>query len=103
MVSISGFVTAQKVDCASPHYWETYASGILSPTTASANMSDVAKDTEVTSTCTDKQLKAYTSKQATFTVDVIPPSEAAFAAGQRGFSCVATVEGAGETTGSIKS
>ena len=103
MVSISGYVTAQKVACTSPHYWETYASGILDATTASSNMSDVTKDLTVTSTCTDKQLKAYTSKQATFSVDVIPPSEAAFAAGQRGFACVAGVEGAGEVTGSIKS
>ena len=102
IVSISGYVTASKVACTSPHYWETYASGLLASTTPSSNMSDVSKDATVTSTCTDAALKAYTSKAATYTVEVIPPSEAAFAAGQRGFACVATVEGSGETTGSIK-
>jgi tRNA A-37 threonylcarbamoyl transferase component Bud32 len=102
IVSISGYVQAQKLACTSPHSWETYASGVLLPTTASSNMSDVSADYTVTSTCTQKELKAYTTKQVTFTVDIIPPSEAAFAAGQRGFSCVATVAGAGETTGSIK-
>ncbi len=102
IVAISGYVQAQKIACTSPHYWETYASGVLSPTTASSNMADVEKDYAVTSTCTPKELKAYTTKSVAFTVEIIPPSEAAFAAGQRGFSCVASVEGAGETTGSIK-
>ena len=102
IVTIAGYVQARQIACTSPHYWETYASGVLESTTTSANMSDVAKDYSVTSTCTDKQLKAYTSKQVALSVEVIPPSEAAFAAGQRGFSCVASIEGAGETTGSIK-
>lgn len=102
IVSISGYVQAQKLACASPHSWETYASGLLAASTASANMSDVAEDPTVKATCTRAALKAYTTKSATYTLEIIPPSEAAFGAGQRGFSCVATVDGAGETTGSIK-
>lgn len=101
-MSISGYVQAQKIAYTSPHYWETYASGVLEATTTSSNMADVAKDYSVTSTCTPKELKAYTAKLVAFSVEIIPPSEAAFAAGQRGFSCVASPEGAGETTGSIK-
>ena len=102
LVSISGYVQAQKVACTSPHYWETYASGLLDPTISSSNMADVEGDSVVAATCTAANLRAYTSKPGNYVFEVIPPSEAAFAAGQRGFSCVASVQGAGEVTGSIK-
>ncbi len=102
LVSISGYVQAQKIACTSPHYWETYATGTLEDAITSSNMADVQGDSNVTATCTETALAAYTSKKATYSLEIIPPSEAGFNAGQRWFACVASVQGAGQVTGSIK-
>ena len=90
------------VDCADPHSWETYASGLLDASTPSSNMTDVEADPNVVGACTPSALEAYTTRAADLTVDIIPPSEVAFAGGVRGFSCVATVTGSGPTTGSLR-
>ncbi|MFV0451513.1 MAG: protein kinase domain-containing protein [Propioniciclava sp.] len=103
IVSIAGHVSAQQTDCAEPHLWETFASGLLDPLTPSATLDDVFEDPNVQLSCTADALADYTNTRTDdLEVAVIPPSEVAFAGGSRGFACVATVTGSGPTTGSLK-
>ncbi len=96
-------VTSSPLDCADPHYWETYASGILDPNTATPYATDLAKDPVVLSTCTKAALKNYLpTKKGAFQLSVIPPDQLAWAAGERGFSCVAAAKSAGEVTGPLR-
>ena len=56
-------------------------------------------------TCTTEALADYLDAVAVdpaqFSVAVVPPSEAQFLAGLRGFACVVSPTGAGEITGSL--
>ncbi|MET3805170.1 serine/threonine protein kinase [Nakamurella sp. UYEF19] len=104
LVNISGQVTSEEVACDQPHYWEAYATGVLSPQTATPYAKDAYKDPVVLRTCTQDALKAYLGPQShgTFNIDLLPPSAVDFSAGHKGFWCVASVPGAGEVTGSLK-
>lgn len=91
IVTISGNVSASPVPCDGGQAWETYASGLLPEDAVSARADDVAASPEVQAACTTELLVAHLGADvdpATVTLEVIPPSEAAFLAGERGFSCV---------------
>ncbi len=105
LVNVSGQVTSQSVPCSRPHYWEAYAVGVLAPATATPLAKDVAHDPMVQKTCTATALKSYLgpSSAGTFNLDTLPPTMASFAGGARGFWCLASVPGAGQVTGSLKS
>ncbi|PWD50982.1 kinase [Serinibacter arcticus] len=104
LVVIGGNVSADPRSCTEPHRWESYATGYLDGTTESARVDDVAADPAVVAACTLEALGTYLgapADPAAWRLDVVPPSEAAFLAGDRGFSCiVAPVDGA-ERTSSI--
>lgn len=105
LVIISGNVSATPVPCSDPHRWETYAAGELDPATASAREEDAAADPSVTATCTPAALEAFLGAPvdvAAYNLAIVPPSEAAFYAGERAFSCVVTPIDGGERTGSLR-
>ncbi|SDP32079.1 Serine/threonine protein kinase [Nakamurella panacisegetis] len=104
LVDISGTKTARQIPCSEPHYWEAYAAGLLDPSTPTPYDDDVAKDKVVKQICTQKALKSYVGANVhgTFNIDVVPPRELAFAQGDRAFYCVASRDGAGEVTGSVR-
>jgi hypothetical protein len=96
-------VTSSTIDCTKPHFWETYASGILDPGTQTPYAEDLATDPVVLDTCTKAALKDYVpGKKGAFDVSVIPPDQLAWTAGDRGFSCVAAAKSAGEVTGPLR-
>lgn len=85
-VTIANRTTAAPVACTKPHSWETYASGLLDKATSSSADDAVAADPVVTATCTKKNLTDYlgTARADSLLISVIPPSEVAFAQGERG-------------------
>ena len=105
MVDISDHITAAAVpSCGQTHYWEAYATGVLSPSTATPYASDLAKDPVVKTTCTQSALAAYlgSAGHGTFDTDVIPPTDTDFLEGRKSFYCVAARHSAGEVTGSLR-
>ena len=104
LVNISGIQTARGAPCAEPHYWEVYARGILSATTASVDLDVVMADPRVAATCSAAALQRYLggASPGGFDREVLPPTEASFAAGSKGFTCLAARSGAGEVTGSLR-
>ncbi|GMA32817.1 serine/threonine-protein kinase [Litorihabitans aurantiacus] len=105
IVSISGNVTASPTSCAQPHAWESYAVGSLDEGAASARSDDVAADPQVLATCTPDALETYLGRAvdpASVRLEVIPPSEAAFLAGERGFACVVAPTDGGDLTASMR-
>lgn len=101
IVSIGGGIAAREVSCEEEHVWETYASGLLDEATTSASADDVSADPKVAATCTIAALADYIGNDdvADLWVSVIPPSEAEFLAGARGYACVV---GGGTSTGSLQ-
>ena len=105
MVEVGDHISAASVSsCSQPHYWETYATGILASSTATPYTSDLAKDAVVKATCTQSALAAYlgSAGHGTFDTDVIPPTDVDFLQGRKGFYCVAARHDAGEVTGSLR-
>ncbi len=105
LVNISGQLSAESAPCTRPHYWETYAVGVLSPATPSPLAKDVVRDPVVAKTCTAAALKSYLgpASAGTFNLDTLPPTIADFVNGAKGFWCLASIPGAGQVTGSLKS
>ena len=102
LVTISGFYTANQVDCSEEHAWEAFAYGSLDDDIASANIDDVANDPAVIEACTYANLGTYTGLPAdTFDIQVLPPSEASFEGGSRLFHCLASTPES-TTTGSFR-
>lgn len=104
LVNISGIQTARGALCTEPHYWEVYARGILSATTASVELDVVLADPRVAATCSAAALQRYLGGASVSGYDreVLPPTEGSFAAGSKGFTCLAARSGAGEVTGSLR-
>lgn len=101
LVSISGYYTYREASCADPHPWEAYRMGSLTDDVASANIDDVLEDPAVQATCTSAALEEYTGLGIDeVDLQVLPPSEAAFATGSRMFYCVAST--GSDSAGSFK-
>ncbi|MFN8190410.1 MAG: serine/threonine-protein kinase [Nocardioidaceae bacterium] len=95
-------VTAASTSCDSWHYWETFASGVLT-TATTPYLDQVQADPEVRDLCTKAELRRYVGGSAKgFEIAVIPPSDVGWGSGDRGFSCVASHRHDGEVTGSIR-
>jgi len=99
--NIGNEVSAATVSCEEWHYWETFASGVLS-TATTPYLDQVQADPGVRDTCTKAELRTYVGGSAKgFEIAVIPPDLIAWESGERGFSCVASHKHDGEVTGSI--
>ncbi|WP_235737000.1 serine/threonine-protein kinase [Nocardioides alcanivorans] len=106
MTNMNGQITANEGDCADDHYYETFASGLLDPEIETPYLRDLVQDPNVVATCTEQALLDYLGDtdrhdDKTLSVDVFPPDVIAFTRGERGFSCVVSVDGEGTRTGSL--
>ncbi len=90
--------------CADAHDWEAYATGVLDPSTPSAAPADVLADPNVRKNCDSAHLQAYVGSGTggKFNTEVLPPSDAEFARGNRGFWCLAHPAGKSNYTGSFR-
>ncbi|SHJ00575.1 Serine/threonine protein kinase [Actinomyces denticolens] len=88
ITSISGQSSAKAVDCSQSHSWRVFAVGTLAPSTASGSDDSLVADAEVLATCTTAAAEASGYAEADAALTVLGPSEAAWQAGKRGFSCL---------------
>ena len=81
--------TAKAVSCSKNHSWTVFAVGTLDPSTPSSLDDDMAQDPQVARMCRIDFARALipdiNEDAQTY---VLGPSEAQWAAGQRGFSCL---------------
>ncbi len=96
--------SAAEVPCSTPHYWEAFATGVLSAATTSPYLDEVAADPAVRATCTRKALDQYLGpkRKGAFEIEVLPPRDFDFLQGNRGFRCLTTQKGKGAVTGSLR-
>lgn len=103
IVNVAGTITAKPVQsCTEKHYWETFAVGYLATDIDSPAEWDIQLDPAVQQLCNATVLFDYTGDSKKYQIAVIPPRDAAFAAGDRRFACVAAPEKGGVQTRSLK-
>ena len=96
LVVISGSATAGPLPCDQSHYWQTFAIAILPAGVQTYSQPMVAADPTVRKVCSQavmlssRQGQARHLPAADWEIQVLPPSEAAFASGARAYRCLAT-------------
>ncbi|HEX5298012.1 MAG TPA: hypothetical protein VFW50_13575 [Streptosporangiaceae bacterium] len=99
LVVISGSATAGPLPCDQSHYWQTFAIAILPAGVQTYSQPMVAADPTVRKVCSQavmlssRQGQARHLPAADWEIQVLPPSEAAFASGARAYRCLATQTG----------
>jgi serine/threonine protein kinase len=97
MVVIVGQVTIERQPCEDLHRWETFAIAPLPRDALTSSQKTLAAHPAVKKLCStdvmlaSRRANAPTIPVAEWSVDVLPPSEAAFADGSRVYRCVAAV------------
>jgi hypothetical protein len=95
LVVISGNATAAPLPCAEPHYWQTFAVGILPAAVRTFDQNIVQADPTVERVCSARVLaqsrrgKALLIPVSDWDIEVLPPDETAFDSGARAYRCVA--------------
>jgi hypothetical protein len=95
IVEIAGNTTVQSLPCTGPHVWETFAIGILPAAAATFDTDVVAADPTVKAVCSLRVLlrsrlgAAQRMPAGAWTIQVLPPDEAAFDSGARAYRCLA--------------
>ncbi|MEW9528103.1 protein kinase [Microbispora sp. NPDC049125] len=99
LVSVAGDVTARPVACGRTHAWETFAIARLPADLTSSDEDTVARNPTVAGLCSMATLLRSRRGQAAsvaagrWSAEVLPPSAARFAAGDRTYRCVGRVTG----------
>jgi serine/threonine protein kinase len=97
-----GVVTASPLPCTGQHTWQTFAIGIMPSSAASFNVNTVQANSTVAAVCSYAVLlssrvgDARKIPQSQWTIQVVPPDEAAFDTGVRTYRCLASL-GYGES------
>jgi serine/threonine protein kinase len=97
VVEVAGDTTAHSLPCTGDHVWETFAIGILPAAASTSDETIVAKDPTVRAVCSLRVLlrsrsgAALKIPAASWTIQVVPPDEAAYSSGARAYRCLAHV------------
>jgi Protein kinase domain len=97
MTVVSGSATARSLPCTRPHYWETFAIGILPSDARTFDQPTLEKNPVISAVCSLRVMLASRHGRglripaSAWRVDVLPPTEAAFYSGTRTYRCVANV------------
>jgi hypothetical protein len=95
LVIAAGEASAGQVPCTQPHYWQTFAIAILPTTAQTSDQPMVAADPTVKAVCALSVLMASRQSGArrlpgpAWTIEVLPPDEAAYDSGARAYRCLA--------------
>jgi serine/threonine protein kinase len=98
-VDIEGAITINSLPCAGPHSWQTFAIGIMPANSATFNADTLQADPTVRAVCSAPVLMRSRAGQASgvprrkWTIQVVPPDEAAFDSGVRTYRCIARDNG----------
>ena len=95
VVEISGVISARPLPCAQPHSWQTFAIAIMPSESATYNVNIVQANSTVQALCSTKVLLASRTGAAlpvppsAWSIQVMPPDEAAYDTGVRTVRCLA--------------
>jgi hypothetical protein len=95
-----GVASAPKVACTSAHTWEAYGLVDLPNDVAGVDYQSVKSNVVVRKACNSGTLTLLDFNLATWQVDVLPPTAAAFASGERTVRCLAGPGSGQQSTGS---
>jgi serine/threonine protein kinase len=84
-----GEVQARSLPCTGPHTWEVFALGTLPSDLSGIGYSGIRGSQNVARLCNPATLTLVDLQAASWQIDVLPPSPAAFAGGDRTFRCLA--------------
>jgi hypothetical protein len=84
-----GVATAKSLACTATHTWEVFALGILPAGVTSVDYQTVRGSDAVRGLCSSSTLGLVNITAVLWQIDVLPPTPAAFAAGDRTFRCLA--------------
>jgi hypothetical protein len=102
LVENEGVITASALPCTGQHTWQTFAIGIMPTSVASFNANIVQANPTVSAVCSYPVLlsslvgKARLIPRSQWSIQVVPPDEAAFDSGIRAYRCLAAL-GYGES------
>ena len=91
----SGVITAEPVPCGQPHTWQTFAIAMMPSESATFNVNIVQANPTVQAICSAKVLLASRTgaalpvPQSAWSIQVMPPDEAAYDTGVRTVRCLA--------------
>jgi serine/threonine protein kinase len=99
---IEGVITASPLPCTGQHTWQTFAIGVMPSDASAFNVNIVQANRTVSAVCSYQVLlssragKARLIPQSRWSIQVVPPDEAAFDSGVRTYRCLAAL-GYGES------
>jgi hypothetical protein len=91
----SGVITAGSLPCSKAHSWQTFAIAMMPADSSTINVNIVQANPAVAAVCSVKVLLASRTGAAlrvplsAWTIQVMPPDEAAYNAGVRTYRCLA--------------
>jgi serine/threonine protein kinase len=97
-----GVITASPLPCTGQHTWQTFAIGIMPSDVSTFNVNIVQANPTVSAVCSTRVMlssrvgKALAIPQSQWSIQVVPPDEAAFDSGVRTYRCMAAI-GYGES------
>jgi hypothetical protein len=95
VVDYSGVITAAPLPCTQPHTWQTYAIAMMPSESSTFNSNIVQASPTVQALCSQKVLlasragAALKEPQSGWSIQVMPPDEAAYDTGVRTYRCLA--------------
>jgi serine/threonine protein kinase len=102
LVEEEGVVTASPLPCTGQHTWQTFAIGIMPSDASTFNVNIVQANPTVSAVCSTQVMlrslvgKALAIPKSQWSIQVVPPDEAAFDSGVRTYRCLAAL-GYGES------
>jgi serine/threonine protein kinase len=97
LVEIETVITATPLPCTGPHSWQTFAIGIMPSAASTYNVNIVQANSTVHAVCSASVLRASLKGRARlipesrWTIQVLPPDEAAYDSGVRTYRCLASL------------
>jgi len=96
-VETVGVITESALPCTGAHTWQTFAIGIMPSDVSSFNVNTVQANPTVRAVCSYRVMlrsrvgRARLIPRSRWTIQVVPPDEAAYDSGVRTYRCLATV------------
>jgi hypothetical protein len=97
LVETEGIITASTLPCRGPHTWQTFAIGIMPSAASSYDVDTVQANPTVRRVCSYAVLlrsrvgRARLIPRSQWSIQVVPPDEAAYNSGVRTYRCLAAL------------
>ncbi|HMD93646.1 MAG TPA: septum formation family protein [Trebonia sp.] len=97
LVETDGIITASTLPCRGPHTWQTFAIGVMPSDAASYDADTVQANPTVRRVCSSAVMlrsrvgRARLIPRGQWSIQVVPPDEAAYNSGVRTYRCLAAL------------